>query len=192
MFFFLFPASPHFDQAKRIPIYGVLVFQIDHQPFLAVSFPGLAVNILQFRGKAGEHGFHRFFFLLPDNDQHGKIRLSGIYRAKALARLFKFDIPSPFPVAGTEFYFFLPFIFIPDFRTKFSKNGIPDIFAYFIQCRLIAVIQQIHHTITSREYVCIQYPDLFSELYHTFDPAHTVIREIECCRGNHVPGRTVF
>lgn len=61
-----------------IPVYIVHVFQVDHKPFLAVSFLGLRIYFLQPQAAVRQDGLKRFFLFGADDKHCGEIGLPGI------------------------------------------------------------------------------------------------------------------
>lgn len=71
-------ASADLDQAQKVTIQIFLVLQINHQPFLSVSFSRLTVYLLQLRGTFWQYFLNRFLFLSANNNHYRKIAFSRI------------------------------------------------------------------------------------------------------------------
>ena len=81
----MLPVRPDFQKAEQVVIDGIVIFQINHQPALAIPFFGLPVKLLYFFGAFRQNCFDRFFFFPSHYEQYGEIGLPGIYGAKVFS-----------------------------------------------------------------------------------------------------------
>ena len=118
---------------ERIAVKPAFVLQIEHQPFLPVSFFRLAVDFSQFLAAFRQHGFKRLLFFLANNKHRCKLGFPWVDGAERFTGFFEFDIPAPLPAARAEFYFFPALESFPEFQTKFMEQGIANVFPNFFQ-----------------------------------------------------------
>ena len=114
----------NFKKPEHVAVHLVFIFQLDHEPALAVPLFGLTIYFLKGNITIWQDSFKGFFFFSSYHEHYSKIRFSGIDSTQSSPGFSELNIPAFFQAAGAVFYFLTTIVICSDFLAEYTEYRI--------------------------------------------------------------------